>query len=77
LAADGGVSSHGVGLAAALELAGALGRLPPRVIVFAIEGEQAGPGAGSSRTLASAVSEVVERVRSELAASDSMPGRMG
>lgn len=64
--ADGGVSSHGVGLATALELAGLFGRLPPRVTVFAIEGGAAEPGAGLSRAVEAALPEVVARVLAEL-----------
>jgi hydrogenase maturation protease len=65
--AHGEVSSHGVGLTAALELAAVLGRLPPRVIVFAIEGESAAPGAGLSWAVEAALPEVIARVRAELA----------
>jgi hydrogenase maturation protease len=64
---DCGVSSHGVGLTAALELGRVLGRLPPHVIVFAIEGESAAPGGGLSRAVEAALPEVVVRVRAELA----------
>jgi hydrogenase maturation protease len=61
-----GVSSHGIGLSAALELAKALGTLPPRVIVFAVEGEFAVPGRSLSNTVAAAIPAVVARVLAEI-----------
>lgn len=60
-----GVSSHGVGLATALQLADAINRLPPRVVVFAIEGESGEPGAGLSASVAAALPELVDRVVAE------------
>ena len=75
LTADGGVSSHGVRLAAALELAGVLGRLPPRVVVFAVEGHAAEPGAGLGRAVEAALPEVVARVLAELAGRSDEPLR--
>lgn len=69
LMAEGGVSSHGVGLTAALELAAALGRLPPRVVVFAIEGdagEVGAPGAGLTPAVESALPDAVARVLAEV-----------
>lgn len=67
LVAAGTASSHGVGLAAALQLAGALGRLPPRVVVLAVEGTAGEPGAGLSRTVEAALPDVVALVLAELA----------
>lgn len=61
-----GVSSHGVGLAAALDLAAALGRLPRRVVVFAVEGESAEATAELSPTVEVVVPEVVARVIEEI-----------
>lgn len=75
LTAAGGVSSHGVGLATALELAGVLGRLPPRVVVFAIECGSAEPGAGLSRVVEVALPEVVARVLAELVGGSDEPSR--
>jgi hydrogenase maturation protease len=63
-----GVSSHGVGLAAALELASTLGQLPPRVVVFAVEGRAADPGTELSREVEAALPGVVAQVLSEVAA---------
>jgi len=56
------VSSHGFGLAAALELARALRRLPPRLIVFGIEGDCFEIGAPPSPAIAEAASRVAERI---------------
>ena len=39
------LSSHGFGLASAIELARTLGQLPPQTVVFAIEAESFEPGA--------------------------------
>jgi hydrogenase maturation protease len=75
LSAGGGVSSHGVSLAAALELAGALGRLPARVVVLAVEGESGEPGAELSRTVELALPDVVARVLAELAGGSAEPSR--
>lgn len=66
LNAVGGVSSHGIGLAAALELAKALGALPPRVVVFAVEGEAGDPGAGPSASVAAAVAGIGAMVLAEI-----------
>jgi hydrogenase maturation protease len=44
LPADQDPSSHGLGVAAAIELARALGRLPPRLIVYGIGGSSFGVG---------------------------------
>jgi hydrogenase maturation protease len=52
-------STHLVGLADAIELARALGRLPPRVIVYGIEGERFDTGAPVSAAVAAAVDELV------------------
>ena len=65
-----GVSTHGVGLAEAIELARALSALPPALIVYAIEGERFALGAGGtlSPAVERAVEEVTRRVREELTA---------
>jgi hydrogenase maturation protease len=57
-------SSHGVGIADALELARVLGRLPPTVVVHTIEVQSCDLGAG----LSPAVEAAVEVVAAELAA---------
>ena len=59
-------STHAFGLAEAVELARALGRLPPRLIVYGIEGKSFEAGVGLSPEVGAAVQEVVERVLGEL-----------
>ena len=46
----------------------ALGRLPASLVVFAIEGQDFGPGAGLTPAVESAVAEVVAAIASALAA---------
>jgi hydrogenase maturation protease len=58
-------SSHAVGVAQAIELARALGRLPERVIVYGIEGESFEAGAVVSEKVASALGALVSAVRQE------------
>jgi hydrogenase maturation protease len=60
------VSSHGLGLAQAVELARALGALPPICVVYAIEGASFAPGEVLSPAVAGAVAEAVERLRTEV-----------
>jgi hydrogenase maturation protease len=55
----GSTSTHAVGLAEAIELARALGRLPPRVIVYGIEGRAFTAGDGVSAAVAMAVDRVI------------------
>jgi hydrogenase maturation protease len=59
-------STHAFGLAEAVELARALGRLPPRLIVYGIEGKSFEAGVGLSPEVDAAVQGVVERVLGEL-----------
>lgn len=61
-----GLSTHGMGLAAAVELARALGQLPLRCIVYAIEGESFAPGAPLSLPVSAAVAEVVRCLGPEI-----------
>jgi hydrogenase maturation protease len=63
-----GLSTHGFGLAEAVELARALARLPPRCVLYAIEGASFETGAPLSPAVAAAVSDVVARLRLEMAA---------
>ena len=58
-------STHAFGVAEAVELARALGRLPARVVVFGIEGRDFAPGEGLSADVDAAVAEVVRRVIEE------------
>ncbi|HSA82994.1 MAG TPA: hydrogenase maturation protease [Geminicoccaceae bacterium] len=60
------VSSHGFGPAQALELARALGSLPRRCIVYAIEGRHFEPGAPLSVDAMRAAAEVADRILDEL-----------
>jgi hydrogenase maturation protease len=62
-----GFSTHGFGPAEAVELARALGLLPRRSVVYAIEGASFEAGAPLSPPVAAAVPEVVRRLRAEIA----------
>jgi hydrogenase maturation protease len=62
-----GVSTHGFGLAEAIELARALDRLPSRCIVYAIEGGSFEFGAPLSPQVVGAVADVARRLRAEVA----------
>lgn len=64
----GATSTHAVGLADVVELGRALGALPPRVIVYGVEGKEFGVGQGLSEEVAAAVEAVVGRVSSDVAA---------
>lgn len=68
-----GLSTHGFGLAEAVELARALGQLPPCCIVYAIEGESFDLGAPLSPPVSAAAAKVVRRLGSEIIA-DVKPG---
>jgi hydrogenase maturation protease len=59
-------SSHGWGLAEAIEMARALNQLPPRLIVYGIEGKSFEVGLGLSRVVKKAAAEVVDRVVQDL-----------
>jgi hydrogenase maturation protease len=60
-------SSHGPGLGEAVELARALGRLPGRLELFAVEVERVGHGQGLSVPVAAAARHVVEAISAILA----------
>jgi hydrogenase maturation protease len=64
-------SSHGLGLGTAVELGTALGRMPERLVVYAIEIADAAFGEGLTPAVAAAVGKAVEAIGSEIAASDS------
>lgn len=64
-----GLSTHGFGLEAAIELARSLRQLPPRCIVYAVEGLRFDVGAGLSPAVAAAVHGVAPRIVADLAAS--------
>jgi hydrogenase maturation protease len=63
-------STHGLGLAEAIELARALGQLPPSCIVYAIEGACFDAGAPLTPAVADAVAAVAERLRADFAESE-------
>jgi hydrogenase maturation protease len=60
-----GTSSHGLGVAQAVELGCVLGRLPRRLIVVGIEGADFGPGSNLTAAVAAAV-EPAARLVAEL-----------
>ena len=59
-------STHALGVAEAVGLARALGRLPGCLIAYAVEGENFAPGAGLSPAVAAAAEGVVARVADEV-----------
>ncbi len=70
-----GLSTHGFGVAEAIELGRALGQLPPRCIVYAIEGASFQIGAPLSPAVAAAVADVAARLRTEIAVASSAEPR--
>ncbi len=60
-------SSHGLGLAEAVELGKALGRLPARLVIFAVEAGTLEAGAALSPEVTVAADEVVRQVEAEIA----------
>jgi len=61
-------STHAAGVAEAIELARTLGRLPPRVIVYAVEGARFELGAGLSAPVRAALPALAAAVRAEAVA---------
>jgi len=68
-AAQFGLSTHSFGLDVAIELARSLRQLPPRCIVYAVEGLQFDTGAGLSLAVTAAVHSMAPRIVADLAAS--------
>lgn len=62
------LSTHGFGLAGAVELARALDQLPRRCIVYAIEGECFELGAPLSLSVSAAIAQVARRLGAEIVA---------
>jgi hydrogenase maturation protease len=62
-----GASTHHLGIADAVELARALGKLPSRLIVYGIEGERFDAGNDLTPAVVAAVERVVESLRGEVA----------
>ncbi len=58
-------STHALGLAKTVELADALGQLPSRLIIYAIEGENFDYGEGLSAPVFKALNQLIDRVRTE------------
>jgi hydrogenase maturation protease len=69
------ISSHTGGVAEAVELARALGRLPAALAVYAIEGATFEPGAPLDPAVARAVEAVARAILDELAGLDAPAGR--
>jgi hydrogenase maturation protease len=59
-------STHALGIAEAVELGRALGRLPERLLVIAIEGADFSAGEGLTPTVAATVDPVVDMILQEL-----------
>jgi hydrogenase maturation protease len=60
-------STHAVGVAEAIEVARALGRLPRRLVLYGVEGDRFDAGAALSSPVAAAIDAVVARVLEEAA----------
>jgi hydrogenase maturation protease len=61
-AADGSVSTHGLGVSAAIRMARVLGRLPKRLRIYGIEGRRFEHGTEVSPELKTAVEHVVRQI---------------
>lgn len=59
-------STHGGGLAEAVELGRELQRLPATLVVLGVEAEDLSPGEGLSSAVAAALPTLLERVRAEV-----------
>jgi hydrogenase maturation protease len=59
-------STHAFGVGDAVELARALGRLPGRLVVYGVEGEDFATGAGLSAPVAGAVAGVAHAIAADL-----------
>jgi len=59
-------STHAFSTAEAIELARALGQLPPRLVLYGVEGKTFAAGLGLSPEVERAAQEVVERVLADL-----------
>ena len=61
-----GFSTHGFGVGQAVRMAKALGQLPPRLVLFGIEGANFEPGVGLSPEVAAAAEVVAGLIRKEV-----------
>ncbi|MFR0354671.1 hydrogenase maturation protease [Streptomyces sediminimaris] len=68
-------SSHGLGLGEAVELARALGKLPGRLVVYAVEGADGALGTGLSPAVEAALEPLVRAVEGEIARYGRSAGR--
>jgi hydrogenase maturation protease len=59
-------STHALGAVQALQLAAALGQLPERIVIFAVEISCSEPGAALSQQVSEAVPELLGLVRQEI-----------
>ena len=59
-------SSHGLGLGEAVDLARVLGRLPKRLVVYAVEGSDASLGTGLTPAVAKVVERLADSVEDEI-----------
>ncbi|MCX4231896.1 hydrogenase maturation protease [Streptomyces sp. NPDC020707] len=73
----GATSSHGLGLGEAVELSSVLGRLPGRLVVYAVEGADATFGTGLSSEVEAQVGVLVQEVENEIErhGADTAPAR--
>ena len=62
------VSTHGFGLAEAIEMARAMGSLPATCIVYAVEGAGFETGEPMSEPVADAAAKVAEQIMADVAA---------
>jgi hydrogenase maturation protease len=60
------VSSHGLGVAGAIGLAQALGRMPPHLIIYGLEGSTFEDGIGLSPPVEAAIAEAVGRILADI-----------
>lgn len=61
-------STHALGAVAGIELTRSLNRLPPRLLVFGVEGRDFGAGRPLSIPVMRAIPDVLDRIRRELEA---------
>ncbi len=66
LVSVGSMSSHGVGLVEALDLAATLGRLPSKVVIHSVEGVDDESGPRLSSAVEAAIPEIISRVLAEI-----------
>ena len=71
------VSTHGLSLPEALELAETLEGAIPRIVVYGIEAGELGPGDGLTDAVRRGVDEAVERIATELAPVEPVARRTG